>query len=142
VLLRTSTCNVIIPNNSIEYPFILNTSRLGVDFEYNGTCLRVTVRYRKVNGNDNAVKRLFPGDIERRSLAQFLPNSQNLQHVSVNFFFKLESGELVYVVSIGDDGMCRCREAQGEFPRDHDLPYNTVSTMINLYQLQQLELDD
>ncbi len=28
VLLRTSTCNVIIPNDSIEYPFILNTSRL------------------------------------------------------------------------------------------------------------------
>ena len=52
-------CNVIIPYETIEHPFVLNTSRLGIDFEFNGTCLQVTIRYKKVNGSDHAVRRSF-----------------------------------------------------------------------------------
>ena len=142
VLLQNSQCNVIIPNDHIENPFVLNTSRLGIDFEFSGTVLRVTVRYKKVFGTDAAVRGLFPGEVQQTSLRNTLPATQNLKIVSVNSFFKLDDGELAYVVSIGANGLCHCREAQGEFPQDHRLPYETVSRLANYYCLEQLQLED
>ncbi len=135
VLLRNSQCNV-------EHPFVLNTSRLGIDFEFTGTVLQVTVRYKKVFGTNAAVSTLFSGDVRQTSLASTLPANQNLNLVSVNSFFKLDDGELAYVVSIGENGLCHCKEAQGEFPRDHHLPYETVSRLANYYHLEQLQLED
>jgi len=55
---------VIIPSPSIEHPFVLNTSRLGIDFEHNGSALKITVRYCKVEGSHDAVRGLFQGRIE------------------------------------------------------------------------------
>jgi len=135
VLLRNSQCNV-------EHPFVLNTSRLGIDFEFTGTVLRVTVWYKKVFGTNAAVSTLFSGDVRQTSLAITLPANQNLNLASVNSFFKLDDGELAYVVSIGENGLCHCKEAQGEFPRDHHLPYETVSRLANYYCLEQLQLED
>jgi len=133
---------VIIANDTVEHPFVLNTSRLGIDFEFTGTVLQVTVRYKKVFGTNAAVSTLFSGDVRQTSLASTLPANQNLNLVSVNSFFKLDDGELAYVVSIGENGLCRCKEAQREFPRDHHLPYETVSRLANYYRLEQLQLED
>ncbi len=93
-------------------------------------------------GTNAAVSMLFSGDVRQTSLASTLPANENLNLVSVNSFFKLDDGELAYVVSIGENGLCHCKEAQGEFPRDHHLPYETVSRLANYYCLEQLQLED
>ncbi len=138
VLLSGSTCNVIIPYPSVEIPFVLNTSRLGIDFEHNGSVLKITIRYCKVDGSHEVVRSLFPGVVVRRSLSQLVPVQQNLALVPINSFFKLNNGHLAYVVSIDQNGSCLCKEAQGEFPQDHVLPCNFVSNQIRLYRLENL----
>jgi hypothetical protein len=138
VLLSRSTCNVIIPYPSVEVPFVLNTSRLGIDFEHNGYLLKITVRYCKVDGSHEVVRRLFRGIIERPILSEIVPVQQDLALVSINSFFKLNNGHLAYVVSIDQNGSCLCKEAQGEFPQDVVLPYDFVSNQIRSYRLEQL----
>lgn len=103
VSLNNSTCNAIVPNSSVEQPFVLNTSRLGLDLEYNRSSLRVTVRYCKVDGRNDAIRRLFSGVIERRSLSEMVPATQNLSVVTVNSFFRLDGRELLYW-----SGWCMC----------------------------------
>jgi hypothetical protein len=137
VLPSRSSCNVIIPYPSIETPFVLSTSRLGIDFEHNGFVLKITFRCCKVDGSHEVVSSLFHGAIECHSLQQLVPTQQNL--ASINSFFKLTNGNLVYVVSIGQDGSCLCKEAQGEFPQDIALPFCFVSNQIWLYRLEQLK---
>ncbi len=87
VLLKSCACNVILPYPCIETPFVLNTSRLGIDFEHNGAALRVTVRYCKVDGSHIVVQSLFRGSIEPVSLAEVVPLWQDLSIVNVHSFF-------------------------------------------------------
>ena len=138
VLLSRSTCNAIIPSPYVEHPFVLNTSRLGIDFEHNGSVLRITVRYCKVDGSHDVVQGLFQGRIETRPLSQVVPRTQDLSAVTVNSFLKLNTGELAYVSAINSDGMCLCTEAQGEFPKTVLLPRDFVSNQIRLYREEQL----
>jgi hypothetical protein len=142
VLLHKSTCNVIVPSESEEHPFILNTSRLGIDFEHNGAVLKITVRYCKVDGSHNIVKGLFQGRIEAVPLSQLVPVTQDLSAVSVNSFFQLDDGQLAYVTAINANGLCMCTEAQGERPGTVCLPYDFVSNRIRLYRLEQLNNGD
>jgi hypothetical protein len=58
--------------------------------------------------------------------------------VAINSFLNLNNGYLAYVVSVDQNGLCLCKEAQGEFLRDDVLPYNFVSNQIRLYRLDQL----
>jgi hypothetical protein len=76
--------------------------------------------------------------IECPSLSQLVPAQQNLALVTINSFFRLNNGHLAYVVSIDQNGSCLCKEAQGEFPEDHVLPYNFVSNQIRLYRQEHL----
>jgi hypothetical protein len=131
---------MIISSPSVEYPFALNTSRLGIGFEHNGAVLRFTVRHYMVDGSHHAVRGLFQGRNEAVPLSQMVPRTQDLSAVTENsFFLKLNSGELAYVSSINADGMCRCTEAQGEFPITVLLSYAFVSTQIRLYCMEQLD---
>lgn len=59
VLLSRSTCYVIAHSTSEEHPFILNTSRLWIDFKHIGYALKITVRYYKVDGSHKIVKDLL-----------------------------------------------------------------------------------
>jgi hypothetical protein len=112
---------------------------LVVDFEHNGSILKITVRYRKVSGNHDAVRALLNGGTVQNYVGNpIVPAIQDLSMVSVNSFFQLDDGELAYVVSIASDGTCLCKEAQGKFPQDFILPYNIVSEKIRLYRLAQL----
>jgi hypothetical protein len=138
VLLSTSSFNLVIPYPSVETPFLLNTLQLGIDFEQNGSMLKITVRYCKVDSSHDVVGSLFHGVIERPSLSQLVPMQQNLASVRVNSFFKLNNGNLLYVVSINQNCPCLCKEAQGEFPQYLVLPYNFVSNQIRLYRVEQL----
>jgi hypothetical protein len=118
---------------------VLNTSRLGIDFEHNGAVLRVTVRYCKVEGSHGIVQNLFHGRIEPVSLAQIVPVKQDLSLVNVKAFFRLNDG--VHVVTINENGSCLCREAQGEVPEEVVLPYEFVSNQVRLYRIEQLNLN-
>lgn len=138
VLLKSCACNVILPYPCIETPFVLNTSRLGIDFEHNGAALRVTVRYCKVDGSHIVVQSLFRGSIEPVSLAEVVPLRQDLSIVNVHSFFRLNDGNLAYVTNINEDGSCRCREAQGEAPLEMILPYEFVSNLVQLYRIEEL----
>jgi len=138
VILSRSTCNVIIPSPSIKHPFVFNASRLGIDFERNGSVLKINVRYCKVEGSHDAVRGLFQGRIEAVPLSQLIPRTQDLSVVTVNSFFKLSNGQLAYVSAINEDGMCLCTEAQGEILNTSVLPYDSVSNLIWLYRLEQL----
>jgi hypothetical protein len=139
VLLSSSACNVIVPYPSVEVPFVLNTSRLGIDFEHNGSALKVTVRYCKVTGTHPIVRRLFSGTIESVPLSQLVPRTQDLGAVTINSFLKLDDGRLAYVIEINsDDGFCVCTEAQGEFPQSVRLPLDLASNKIRQYRFDEL----
>ena len=129
---------MIIPSPSIEHPFVLNTSRLGIDFEHNGSALKITVRYCKVEGSHDAVRGLFQDRIEPVPLSDLIPRTQDLSIVAVNSFFKLSNGQLAYVSAINEDGMCLCTEAQGEVQNTSVMPFDDVSNLIRLYRLEQL----
>lgn len=86
-------CNVIEPNAVKEIPFKVNTSRLGIDFEHNGTTLRVVVRFRQVFGRDGIVRSLHGvenGTTTSNGRAHRINASiADIRRVSINSFFQL-----------------------------------------------------
>jgi len=94
-------CNVIEPNAVKEIPFKLNTSYLGIDFEHNGATLRVVVRFRQVFGRDGIVRSLHGvgnGTTSSNGRAHRINASfADIRRVSINSFFQLEDGPLLFV---------------------------------------------
>jgi len=112
---------MIVPSTSVEHPFKLNTSRLGIDSQHNGQWI------------------CAKDYIEVVPLSQLVPITQDLSAVVVNPFFKLNDGQLAYVTAINADGLCMCTEAKGEHLNTVWLPYEFVSNSIMFHYLNQLD---
>ena len=82
--------------------------QLGVDFTFDIMALKVIVHYKQVKGWDELVHNVWCNQVARGP--QPLVASKFV--VQVNTIFWDKKNNIIYVLQVGDDGMCMCKSAK------------------------------